>query len=146
MHATHYITPSIREYSQWFPGEANVVPNSLSHNNDRMDSKLTNLFCTYCPSQTQEHFVIQPLPKEITLWLIALLLRLPVKPKVTGKTHRTKLDRGNDGQPIAAGLDYRTTYPNNFFMPCKNQSPWSICHGYAGSLLFKIISCQNRTT
>jgi hypothetical protein len=30
MHATHYITLGIREYSQWFPGEANVVANSLS--------------------------------------------------------------------------------------------------------------------
>jgi hypothetical protein len=27
-------------------------------------------------------------------------------------------------------------------MPHKNQTPWSIYHGYAESLLFKIISCQ----
>jgi hypothetical protein len=30
MHAMHYITHSIREYSQWFPGEANVVAESLT--------------------------------------------------------------------------------------------------------------------
>jgi hypothetical protein len=30
MHATHYVTLGIREYSQWFPDEANVVDSSLS--------------------------------------------------------------------------------------------------------------------
>jgi hypothetical protein len=105
MHATHYITLGIREYSQWFPGETNIVANSLSHNNDRMDNKLTNLFRTHCPSQTP-HFVIQPLPKEITSWLIALLLRLPVKLQLQEKLTRTKLGCGNDDQPTAAGSDY----------------------------------------
>jgi hypothetical protein len=66
MHTTHYITLGIREYSQWFLSEANVVANSLSRNNDRMDSELTNLFCTHCPSQTPEHSAIQPLLNEIT--------------------------------------------------------------------------------
>jgi hypothetical protein len=79
MHATHYITLGIREYSQWFPGEANAVANSLSCNDDRTDSELNNLFCMHCPSQIPEHFVIQPLPNKITSWLTALLIRLPVK-------------------------------------------------------------------
>ncbi len=30
LHATHYITLRIREYSQWFKGEDNVIANSLS--------------------------------------------------------------------------------------------------------------------
>ena len=30
LHATHYITLGIREYSQWFKGEDNVIANSLS--------------------------------------------------------------------------------------------------------------------
>ncbi len=51
MHATHYITLGIREYSKWFPGEANAVADSLSLDNDRTDSELTNLFCMHCPSQ-----------------------------------------------------------------------------------------------
>jgi hypothetical protein len=49
MHAMHYITHSIREYSQWITDEANVVADSLSRNNDRTDSKLTNLFHMHCP-------------------------------------------------------------------------------------------------
>jgi hypothetical protein len=108
MHTTHYITVGIREYSWWFPGEAKVVADSLSRDDNKTDSKLTNLFCTHCPSQTPEHFFIQPLPKEKTSWLIALLLRLPVKPQLQEKHTRIKLGCGNDGQPIAAGLDCLT--------------------------------------
>jgi hypothetical protein len=108
MHATHYIIHSIREYSQWFPGEAKVIADSLSCDNDRMDSKLTNLFCMHCPSQIPEHFLIQPLPNKITSWLTALLLRLPVKLQLQEKHTRTKLGCGHDGQPTAAGLDSQT--------------------------------------
>jgi hypothetical protein len=108
MHAMHYITHSIREYSQWFPGEANIVANSLSCNNDRADSKLTNLLCMHCSSQIPGHFVIQPLPNKITSWLTALLLRLPVKLQLQEKHTRNKLGHGHDGQPTAAGLDSQT--------------------------------------
>ena len=58
LHATHYITLGIREYSQWFKGEENVVADSLSRDDDRTDDELTNLFCTHCPSQIPDHFVI----------------------------------------------------------------------------------------
>jgi hypothetical protein len=108
MHATHCITHSIREYSQWFLGEVNVVADSLSHDDDRTDSELTNLFCMHCPSQIPENFVIHPLPNEITSWLTALLLRLPVKLQLQEKHTRTNLGRGHDGQPTVAGLDSRT--------------------------------------
>jgi hypothetical protein len=56
MHATHYITLGIREYSPWFPGKDNVIANSLSRDDDRSDDKLTTLFCTHCPSQISNHF------------------------------------------------------------------------------------------
>jgi hypothetical protein len=80
LHATHYITLGIREYSQWFKGEENVVANSLSRDDDRTDEELTNLFCTHCPSQIPDHIIIQPLPNKIVSWLTALLLRLQEKP------------------------------------------------------------------
>jgi hypothetical protein len=108
MHTTHYITHSIREYSQWFPGKVNIVADSLSCNNNRTDSKLTNLFPMHCPSQIPENFVIQPLLNKITSWLTALLLRLPVKLQLQEKHTRTKLGCGHDGQPTAAGLDSQT--------------------------------------
>ena len=108
LHATHYFTLGIREYSQWFEGEANVVADSLSWDDNRTDEELTNLFRTFCKSQIPEHFKIQPLPNEIVSWLTALLLRLPEKQQLQEKHTRTKLGRGSIGSPTAAGLDWRT--------------------------------------
>jgi hypothetical protein len=108
LHATHYITLSIREYSQWFKGKDNVVADSLSRDDDQTDEELTNLFCTHCPSQIPDHFEIQPLPNKIVSWLTALLLRLQEKPQLREKHTRTKLGRGSIGSPTAAGLDWKT--------------------------------------
>ncbi len=141
MHATHYITHSIKEYSQGFPGEANFVADSLSPDDNRMDSKLTNLFCMHCLSQIPELFLIQPLPNKITSWLTALLLRLPMKLQLQEKHTRTKIGRGHDGQPTAAGWTLGPI-PWQLHMPRTNQTPLGLRHGYAGSPFFKIISCQ----
>jgi hypothetical protein len=108
LHAMYFITLGIREYSQWFKGEENVVTDSLSCDNDRTDKKLTNLFCTHCPSQIPDHFVIQPPPNEIVSRLTALLLRLQEKPQLREKHTRSKLGRGSVGSPTAAGLDWKT--------------------------------------
>jgi hypothetical protein len=51
MHAMKYMTTGIREYSQWFKGEDNVVADSLSCNYNWSDEELTQFFCTHCPSQ-----------------------------------------------------------------------------------------------
>jgi hypothetical protein len=98
----------IKEYSQWFPGKDNIVANSLSRDDDRTDNKLTTFFCIHCPSQIPAHFEIQPLPNKITLWLTALLLRLPTKEQLREEHTRTKLGRGKDGPHTAAGLDSPT--------------------------------------
>ncbi len=108
LHARHYISLDIREYSQWFKGEDNVVADSLSCEDDQTDKELTNLFCTHCPSQIPDHFEIQPLPNVIISWLTALLLRLQEKSQLQEKHTRTKLGRGSIGSPTAAGLDWKT--------------------------------------
>jgi hypothetical protein len=108
LHAMHYINFGIREYSQWFLGKANVAANSFSCDDNRMDAELTTLFCIHCPSQILEHFKIQPLPRKLTSWLSALLLRLPVKAQLREKHARTRLGCGNDGPHTAAGLDSPT--------------------------------------
>jgi hypothetical protein len=43
LHATHYLSNKIREYSQWFRGADNNVANALSRDNDRTDNKLTQI-------------------------------------------------------------------------------------------------------
>jgi hypothetical protein len=128
LHATHYITLGIREYSQWFKGEDNVVADSLSQDDDRSDEELTNLFCTFCKSQILEHFEIQPLPNKIVSWLTALLLRLQEKLQLREIHTRTKLGRGSVGSPTAAGLDWRThslTTSHAIHKPsCSEPLPW----------------------
>jgi hypothetical protein len=79
MHTMNYMTTGIREYSQWFKGEDNVVASSLLHNDDQSDEELTQLFCTHCSSQILPHFEIRRLLSKITSWLTALLLKLPPK-------------------------------------------------------------------
>ena len=128
MHAMHYMTLGIREYSQWFEGEANVVADALSRDNDRSDEVLTHIFRTHCPSQIPEHFEIQPLPNKIISWLTALLLKLPVNPQYNEKHTRTKLGRGTGGQPTADGLDSETHSSTTSTEPQKSSSsvplPW----------------------
>jgi hypothetical protein len=85
-----------------------MVANSLSRDDDQSDKELTQIFCTHCPSQIPPHFEIQPLPSKTTLWLTALLLKLPAKAQFNEKHTRTSLGRGTDGQSTADGLDSRT--------------------------------------
>ena len=43
LHATHYLSNEIREYSQWFCGADNNVADALSWDNDRTDVELTQI-------------------------------------------------------------------------------------------------------
>jgi hypothetical protein len=106
--AMNYMTTGIREYSQWFRGEDNMVAGSLSHHDDQSDKELTQLSCTHFSSQIPPHFEIQPLPNKITLWLTALLLRLPMKEQFKEKHTRTSLGCGKDEESTADGLDSQT--------------------------------------
>jgi hypothetical protein len=77
LHALHYLSHEIREYSQWFCGANNQVANALYRDNDQTDKELTKILCSHCPSQVPPHFEIVPLPSKIILWLTLLLQRLP---------------------------------------------------------------------
>ncbi len=110
LHATHYLSCGIREYSQWFRGAENMVADALSRDDDRSGKELINILRTHCPSQLPQHFEIVPLPSKITLWLTLLLLWLPVKQQLVKKHTRTKLGRGTDTPNGANNADSATTY------------------------------------
>ena len=42
LHASHYLTYGVREYSQWFRVSKNPVADALSRDNNRSDKELTN--------------------------------------------------------------------------------------------------------
>ncbi len=149
MHAMNYMTTGIREYSQWFRGEDNVVADSLSHDDDRSDEELTQLFCTHCSSQIPPHFKIQPLPNKITSWLTALLLRLPVKEQFKEKHTRTSLGRGKDGESTADGLDSRTPSLATSLTPLGSNSsaplPWlCVRHNFQDHLMSNWLMAQSQ--
>jgi hypothetical protein len=87
----------IKEYSQWFPGEENVIADALSRDDDRDDTELTKILQTFCPSQLPQDFKIVPLPSEISSWLTSVLQKLPVQTQLQEKHTRTKIGRGTDG-------------------------------------------------
>jgi hypothetical protein len=99
----------VKNYSQWFPGNENDVSDALSRDDDRGDEELTNILRHFVPSQVPSRFEIVPLPKEISSWLISLLLRLPVKEQLQERHMRTKLGRGVDSNSGVIPLASSTT-------------------------------------
>ena len=98
----------VKDYNQWFPGVQNKVTDALSRDDDRSDEDLTKpkILKTFCASQIPSHFKIVPLPAEISLYLISVLQKLPVKAQLQGKKHtRTKIRRGPDGNDIVNPSD-----------------------------------------
>jgi hypothetical protein len=72
-HAGLFIHHNIKEYSQWFPGKKNNVPDALSWNFDLSNAELTKTLRLHYPSQFPPHFQVVPLPREIESWLTSLL-------------------------------------------------------------------------
>jgi hypothetical protein len=67
LHATHYLSNGIREYSQWFCGTDNKIADALFQDNGRTDYELTRILRSHCSSQ------LLPLPNKIVSWLTSLL-------------------------------------------------------------------------
>ena len=93
-HATLFLEASIKEYSQWFPGKENNVADTLSCDFNCSACELTKILRKTCPSQLPKHFQIAPLPIEISSWLTALLLKLPVQEQLQEAHTRTMLGCG----------------------------------------------------
>jgi len=66
-------------YSQWFPGEENLIADSLSRDFHISDSCLSDLLLTHFPEQAPFGLRILLIPPEIASWLTCLLLSQPQK-------------------------------------------------------------------
>jgi len=110
LHATHYLSNEIREYSQWFRGANNNVADALSRDNDRTEDELNQTLRSHCSSQLPKNFEIVPLPNEIVSWLTSLLLRLPAKQQLVETHSTTKLRLGTTTQSTANPSDSETTF------------------------------------
>ncbi len=150
LHASHYLSHGVREYSQWFRGSENPVADALSRDDDRSDEELTHILRTHCHSQIPQHFVIVPLPKEITSWLTSLLQRLPVKQQLVEKHTRTKLGRGtatHDGASLSASETTlsSTDSPDNIESRSWAPLPWlSVKDGFLDEMMIPWLKNQSQ--
>ncbi len=63
--------------SQWFPGEHNIIADSLSRDFHIDDTSLANLLLLHFPEQVPFGLTILPRSQEIISWLTCLLLSQP---------------------------------------------------------------------
>lgn len=84
-------------YSQWIPGTANPIADSLSRDHHLPDKELTSALLLSFPSQMPRGFAIYPIPPELsskmTLWLQAL----PRAKQTPKAPNRSKLLTGTSG-------------------------------------------------
>ena len=85
-------------YSQWFPGDQNIVADALSRDFHLSNTNLANLITSLVPSQVPFGLIIQDLPKEISSWLTCLLLNQPFKEQWLKAPTRSKLSLGTDSK------------------------------------------------
>ena len=127
-YADVFMAARVKGYSQWFEGKRNNVADALSREWHRSNDELTFLLHSLFPSQMPVHFVISPLPKEISSWLISLLQQLPVSEQLRERHTTARLERGDDGQNIAGQSDATictwTNSPATNESPCSALLPW----------------------
>ncbi len=97
-------------YSQWFPGEENVVSDSLSRDFHIHSDTLSQLLSSYFPKQVPFGLKIQPLPTEIVSWLTSLLRNQPQREQWSKELTPSKFALGIDINNICYPLDYKTIH------------------------------------
>ena len=148
--ATLFISLGIKCYSQWFQGERNQVSYTLPRDNNRSNEELTSAIKSFCPSQIPSHFEILQLPKEITSWLTALLLKLPVSVQLREEHMRSKIGHGGGGRNTAIQLESRTistskSSPENTDTSSWASLPWlSGKQGFQENLMNSWLQAQSK--
>jgi hypothetical protein len=81
-------------YSQWFPGEENIVSDSLSRDFHLAASHLSFSLTSNFPDQAPFGLNILPLPSNIVSWVTSLLQSQPQAEPWSGAQTRSKFARG----------------------------------------------------
>ncbi len=96
-------------YSQWLPGDLNVVSDCLSRDVHLSDPDLSNLVQTCVPNQLPFGIFLSPLPTKISLWLTCLLQNQPFREEWSKEPMRSKLSLGNDSGSTYCQLESTMT-------------------------------------
>jgi hypothetical protein len=89
------IDSKIRIYSQWFPGNQNVIARDTHLSDENILLLFANFPLTYpqLPAVTDLH----PLPPEIISWITSLLQMMPVRKELLTQLGRSELWLGSIG-------------------------------------------------
>ena len=127
-HALRLLDAGVKDYSQWFPGEENVVADALSRDLDRTDSDLTDVLNRFVPEQLPQGFTIVPLPRKISSWVTSLLARLPAKGQLQEEHTLSRIGRGAVGsstpRPLVSTTSTSTGSPEGSGSPSWVPLPW----------------------
>ena len=96
-------------YSQWFPGEDNLVADCLSRDIHLTDSQLLFLLTSHIPSQLPPNFSIVPLPSVIESWACSLLAKMPVRKQRQVRHKMSEIAAGDDGASFSTKSASTTT-------------------------------------
>jgi len=96
--ATTLLRSKACHYSQWIPGEDDVVADSLSRDHHLAPEPLTHLLCTFAKNQLPPNLNIYPLPPAIDLQLISWLRRGRVPPDYKLRPKQSSLELSYSGK------------------------------------------------
>lgn len=92
-------------YSQWFSGESNSISDSLSRDFHLNPTHLCSLLYFNFPSQSPFGLNLQPLPKDIVLWVTSLLQSRPQTEPWLKEPQRSNFTRGKDFNSTCGQLE-----------------------------------------
>jgi hypothetical protein len=109
------IDHEFRIFSQWFPGERNIVADFLSRSPTKNHNELTNFVTSKFPSQVPKGFKVLPLPQEIESFAYNLLLNLPKPLPQHQDTNVLAQQSGPNGSNSSNPLDCTMTNSSSHY-------------------------------
>jgi hypothetical protein len=110
-------------YSQWFPGDANIVTDCLSRDFHLTDTELTLMLQTHCPEQLPKNFRICPVSPETISWVYSMLPLRPENTPLPPAPIRSTLGRSVVGSNSPTSMASATTSTwNNSMNPSASNS------------------------
>jgi hypothetical protein len=97
-------------YSQWFPGESNVIADSLSRDFHIPNSQLSHLLASHFPDQAPFGLQILPVPPNIVSWLTCLLLSQPQELPWSKEPTRSRFALGLASKPTSGPSESKETH------------------------------------
>jgi hypothetical protein len=109
-------------YSQWSPGDSNNVADALSRDQHSSNSEFASSLLSLFSEQTPTGLVLFNLPKEIHLWALSLLQKLPNQQQLCRAHLKNMSGPSLDGNPSLAQLAPETISTSIITLPMTDTS------------------------